>query len=68
MKSFTDNPVDVKYFQLRLPSNIKEKKLVQNEINNNWFINNYYEKADEGNNEEEKAEEKSHLVKKKKCN
>ena len=57
--------VDVKYFQLRLPSNIKEKKIVQNEKNNNWFINNYYEKTNEGNNEEEKVEEKSHIDKKK---
>jgi hypothetical protein len=35
-----------------LPSNIKDKKIIQNEISNNWFKTFYYEKElNEGENE-----------------
>ena len=56
--------VEVKDYQLRIPSNIKEKKIVYNEINNNWFKTGYYEKEDEN---QEKGEEMSnkHTDKKK---
>ena len=51
-KSKSKLNVDVKFFQLRLPSNIKDKKIIQNEISNNWFKTFYYEKElNEGENE-----------------
>ena len=51
--------VDVKYFQLRLPSNIKEKKIIPIESSNNWFKTNYYEKETENELNDEKDEERA---------
>ena len=57
-KSKSKLNVDVKYFQLRLPSNIKDKQIIQNEIDNNWFRTHYYEKEENKEEEEEKEKEK----------
>ena len=58
-KSKSKLNVDVKFFQLRLPSNIKEKKIMQNDASNNWFKTQYYENNEEQyiNDNEEKIEE-----------
>ena len=58
-KSKSKLNVDVKYYQLRLPSNIKEKK-IQNDAYNNWFKTQYYnekEKEEYIDDNEEKNEE-----------
>ena len=55
-KSKSKLNVDVKCFQLRLPANIKEKKIIPIEPINNWFKTSYYEKETEIN--DEKDEEK----------
>ena len=60
--------VDVKFFKLRLPSNIKDKKINQNEYTNNWFKTSYYEKDEdekEEENEENSEDKNIHLDKKK---
>jgi hypothetical protein len=58
-KSKSKLNVDVKCFQLRLPSNIKEKKIIPIEPANNWFKTNYYEKEIENEMNEEKDEDKT---------
>ena len=58
-KSKSKLNVDVKCFQLRWPSNIKEKKIIPIEPANNWFRTNYYEKEIENEANEEKNEEKA---------
>ena len=68
-KSKSKLNIDVKYFQLRLPSNIKEKKIMKNEISNNWFKTYYYEKEKEENeiinNDDENEKNNLHIDKKK---
>ena len=59
-KSKSKLNVDVKCFQLRLPSNIKEKKIIPNEPANNWFKTNFYEKEIENEMNDEKDQERTY--------
>ena len=61
-KSKSKLNIDVKYYQLQLPKYIKEKKIIKNdEEKNYWIMNSFYDDLDVGNLEkiEEKKEEQN---------